>query len=209
MANLNNPKLAKLVKEYYTKSSSVVKTQWDMVSKVGAMCTDDLYKSDFANWKELGAFLGVSSTTMSLTRKLSNFDMVYLKELGFTVSNAFELTKINPDDLGTFMNQCEVNPALLTQKELRTEVKAFCNALKRIETDTAYIPSDTETETNTDSLTSYDDTDNLLMCDYDLPVWIDLNGGYVADTHVSINEDIVTELSKAITRILSKYGVVE
>lgn len=210
VANLNNPKLAKLVKEYYTKSNSVAKTQWDMVSKVGAMCTDDLYKSDFANWKELGAFLGVSSATMSLTRKLSKFDIVYLKELGFTVSNAFELTKISPDNFDTFMNYYEGNPALLTQKELRAEVKVFCDSLKRIETETDITDNigDAETETK-ESLTDYDDTAKELICDYTLPMWCNENGGYVVDQPVQLTESESEKLAKLIRKFFEDNKILD
>lgn len=203
---LTNVKLAKAVKKYASSYDGVNAKQWDMIDAIGLMTVDDEYKSDFATWSDLAEFLGMSKTTMSLSRKLAQFNTKLLRADGFTVSNAFELTKMPPSEYDTFRDTRESNPAMLTQKALRQEVKDFCYALKSITDDDKVVRDESVDDTVTDSLTNYDDTSDVsLMVEYDLPTWVSADGGYVSDRHVNLPEDVVTDLAKVITKFLDKY----
>lgn len=201
---LNNKKLASMVKSYYSKVTGMSKSQWEVVRKIGCMCEEDLFSSDFANWTELGAFLGMGKTEMSLNRKLAQYNTLWLEDMGFTVSKAYELTKLDAVQLDSFLMGMP-SAAQLSQKELRAAVKEFKGALLE---DKEGAPEENEESNDSEGskLTDFDDTPNDLYVDYILPIWCVDDGGYVLDMNVTISETDSEDLSKYLYDWFKKHS---
>lgn len=197
---LNNKKLASMVKSYYSKVTGMTKSQWEVVRKIGCMCEEDWFSSDFASWTELGAFLGMGKTETSLNRKLAQYETLVLENMGFTVSKAYELTKLDKDQLETFLAGCPEAPHL-TQKELRAAVKEFKEALLEDKDGDESV----ENIESGSKLTDLDDTPNDLYVDYILPIWCVDDGGYVLDMNVTLSETDSEDLSKYLYDWFKKH----
>lgn len=203
---LNNKKLASMVKSYYSKVTGMTKSQWEVVRKIGCMCEEDWFSSDFASWTELGAFLGMGKTETSLNRKLAQYETLVLENMGFTVSKAYELIKLDKDQLETFLAGCP-DASALTQKELRAAVKEFKETLLDGKVNNVIEENANETyEESGSKLTDLDDTPNDLYVDYILPIWCVDDGGYVLDMNVTLSETDSEDLSKYLYDWFKKHS---
>ena len=199
----NNKKLGKMVENFSKCEGRVSEEQWKAARYMGEMASVDMIKSDFGSDQAFADFMNMSRSDVNKLKRVSKLEDV-AKNHGLTVSKAYELLPLqNVDDLSVaqFLLDNNVNEKT-TQKELRELVKTARNAIEakeESESETEDVDVDTEEETGTPDI-SGKDTLVSKGTKYTLPYTND--DGDICETEFTLTEKQLTELAKAVDRIL-------
>lgn len=199
----NNKKLGKMVENFSKCEGRVSEEQWKAARYMGEMASVDMIKSDFGSDQAFADFMNMSRSDVNKLKRVSKLEDV-AKNHGLTVSKAYELLPLQSvDDLSIaqFLIDNDINEKT-TQKELRELVKTARNAIEakeESESETEDVDVDTEEETDTPDI-SGKDTLVSKGTKYTLPYTND--DGDICETEFTLTEKQLTELAKAVDRIL-------
>lgn len=192
----NNKKLGKMVENFSKCEGRVSEEQWKAARYMGEMASVDMIKSDFGSDQAFADFMNMSRSDVNKLKRVSKLEDV-AKNHGLTVSKAYELLPLQSvDDLSIaqFLIDNDINEKT-TQKELRELVKNARNAIE----DKEESEPETEEETETSDI-SGKDTLVSKGTKYTLPYTND--DGDICETEFTLTEKQLTELAKAVDRIL-------
>ena len=165
------------------------------------MASVDMIKSDFGSDQAFADFMNMSRSDVNKLKRVSKLEDV-AKNHGLTVSKAYELLPLQSvDDLSIaqFLIDNNINEKT-TQKELRELVKTVRNAIEsKEEPETEDVDTDTEEEIETSDI-SGKDTLVSKGTKYTLPYTND--DGDICETEFTLTEKQLTELAKAVDKIL-------
>ena len=199
----NNKKLGKMVENFSKCEGRISEEQWKAARYMGEMATVDMIKSDFGSDQAFADFMDMSRSDVNKLKRVSKLEDV-AKNHGLTVSKAYELLPLqNVDDLSVaqFLLDNNVNEKT-TQKELRELVKTARNAIEvkeESEPETEDVDTDMEEESGAPDI-SGKDTLVSKGTKYTLPYTND--DGDICETEFTLTEKQLTELAKAVDRIL-------
>ena len=199
----NNKKLGKMVENFSKCEGRISEEQWKAARYMGEMASVDMIKSDFGSDQAFADFMDMSRSDVNKLKRVSKLEDV-AKNHGLTVSKAYELLPLQSvDDLSIaqFLIDNNVNEKT-TQKELRELVKTTRNAIEskeESEPETEDVDTDTAEEVETPDI-SGKDTLVSKGTKYTLPYTND--DGDICETEFTLTEKQLTELAKAVDRIL-------
>lgn len=197
----NNKKLGKMVENFSKCEGRVSEEQWKAARYMGEMASVDMIKSDFGSDQAFADFMNMSRSDVNKLKRVSKLEDV-AKNHGLTVSKAYELLPLQSvDDLSIaqFLLDNDINEKT-TQKELRELVKATRNVIEaKEESETEDVDTDTEEEEGTPDI-SGKDTLVSKGTKYTLPYTND--DGDICETEFTLTEKQLTELAKAVDKIL-------
>ena len=197
----NNKKLGKMVENFSKCEGRVSEEQWKAARYMGEMASVDMIKSDFGSDQAFADFMNMSRSDVNKLKRVSKLEDV-AKNHGLTVSKAYELLPLQSvDDLSIaqFLIDNDINEKT-TQKELRELVKTVRNAIEsKEEPETEDVDTDTEEETDTSDI-SGKDTLSSNGIKYTLPYTNE--DGDICETEFTLTEKQISELAKAVDKIL-------
>lgn len=199
----NNKKLGKMVENFSKCEGRISEEQWKAARYMGEMASVDMIKSDFGSDQAFADFMDMSRSDVNKLKRVSKLEDV-AKNHGLTVSKAYELLPLQSvDDLSIaqFLIDNDINEKT-TQKELRELVKTVKNAIEskeEPELETEDVDTDTEEEAGTSDI-SGKDTLSSNGTKYTLPYTND--DGDICETEFTLTEKQLTELAKAVDKIL-------
>lgn len=199
----NNKKLGKMVENFSKCEGRVSEEQWKAARYMGEMASVDMIKSDFGSDQAFADFMNMSRSDVNKLKRVSKLEDV-AKNRGLTVSKAYELLPLQSvDDLSIaqFLIDNNINEKT-TQKELRELVKTVRNAIEskeESEHETEVVNADTEEETKTSDV-SGKDTLSSNGIKYTLPYTNE--DGDICETEFTLTEKQISELAKAVDKIL-------
>ena len=197
----NNKKLGKMVENFSKCEGRVSEEQWKAARYMGEMASVDMIKSDFGSDQAFADFMNMSRSDVNKLKRVSKLEDV-AKNHGLTVSKAYELLPLQSiDDLSIaqFLIDNDINEKT-TQKELRELVKNARNAIEvKEESEPETEEDDTEEEVETPDI-SGKDTLVSSGTKYTLPYTND--DGDICETEFTLTEKQLTELAKAVDKIL-------
>lgn len=199
----NNKKLGKMVENFSKCEGRISEEQWKAARYMAKMASVDMIKSDFGSDQAFADFMNMSRSDVNKLKRVSKLEDV-AKNHGLTVSKAYELLPLqNVDDLSIAQFLIDNNiDEKTTQKELRELVKTARNAIEvkeESEPETEDVDTDTEEEVETSDI-SGKDTLVSKGTKYTLPYTND--DGDICETEFTLTEKQLTELAKAVDKIL-------
>ena len=196
----NNKKLGKMVENFSKCEGRVSEEQWKAARYMGEMASVDMIKSDFGSDQAFADFMNMSRSDVNKLKRVSKLEDV-AKNHGLTVSKAYELLPLQSvDDLSIaqFLIDNNINEKT-TQKELRELVKTVRNAIESKE-ESELETEDVDTDTEETSDISGKDTLVFNGIKYTLPYTNE--DGDICETEFTLTEKQISELAKAVDKIL-------
>ena len=197
----NNKKLGKMVENFSKCEGRVSEEQWKAARYMGEMASVDMIKSDFGSDQAFADFMNMSRSDVNKLKRVSKLEDV-AKTHGLTVSKAYELLPLQSvDDLSIaqFLIDNNINEKT-TQKELRELVKTVRNAIESKEESEPEIEDVDDMEEVETSDISGKNTLSSNGTKYTLPYTND--DGNICETEFTLTEKQISELAKAVDKIL-------